>query len=626
MTRHDLLGNSRWLVLLAALIAAGDAPVCAEDTGPFEFTRMVAHWSGSYADPEYLSFVDDAAPQVVQIGFYGGHFWSLAHTPHGGGYPAHFPVRGLDECGAWFEQRNRQLHERPVKVIGHFNVEFLVGEPDSPDGPRGFFKFYRDLWDVDELGPKPVDDPIDLLERDAAGQPIVNKSYNIGGMREYWACLRNPHWQTVVKAWVKRGIERGVDGFIANYFYRHNCLCVHCQSSFRDYLAERFTPDQLDEQFGIADIASHKFDEIVAWHNPAESTPLRRQMLRWSQIANKEAFDEVFVRYGRSLKPDLIVAQWNHLGNFSQIAGDERCMMPAELWGRDESYTWYSTGDAANYSNLKQRDAGDATLQARYTRGCFGDKPFTLGKYENTRIRTAIAELAANGGAPMGFYTRFTDPDARREIVRYYQFLKRYDDLYHANQPHSEVLLLYPRRALHEGDVGAIERFREMGRKLLDRHVLFDVLPDDQADERISQRYMFVASSDNPGSMPHRSDPQLSQFDAPWSVRVSASRSANGDDITLHFVNYDRDEPPVDAEGRPSRGGGIVDEKPIEVSGVGASVRIPAGFRVTGVQAMTPESPDPVALAFEQPLYHVTFELPPFLVYAIAHISLSPTQ
>ena len=42
----------------------------------------------------------------------------------------------MRECGAWFEQLNRELHQRNVKVVGHFNVEFLVGDPDSPEGPR----------------------------------------------------------------------------------------------------------------------------------------------------------------------------------------------------------------------------------------------------------------------------------------------------------------------------------------------------------------------------------------------------------------------------------------------------------------------------------------------------------
>src|SRR5437899_3670954 len=131
----------------------------------FEFTRMIAHWSG-YADPGYLPFVDDAKPEVAQVGCYGGHFWRLADTAFGGGYPANLPVRGLRECGDWFEHLNAELHRRGVKVVGHMNVKFLVGDPDSAEGPRGFFKFYRDQWDEKLLGPKPVADPLDLLEKD----------------------------------------------------------------------------------------------------------------------------------------------------------------------------------------------------------------------------------------------------------------------------------------------------------------------------------------------------------------------------------------------------------------------------------------------------------------------------
>ena len=171
-------------------------------------------------------------------------------------------------------------------------------------------------------------------------------------MREYWACLRNPNWQAVLKAWVKDGIRRGLDGFIANYFYRHNCRCEHCERGFREYLSSRFKPAELKEKFEISDLASHKFDELIFWHKPEESTPLRREMLRWSQISNKQVFDEVFIKYGRSLKPDLIVAQWNHLSNFSQIRGDERCLLPADQWGRGEDYLWYSMGASGHYSDL----------------------------------------------------------------------------------------------------------------------------------------------------------------------------------------------------------------------------------------------------------------------------------
>jgi len=662
--------SSCWLLLTGAAHAAER----------FEFTRMIAHWSG-YADPGYLPFVDDVKPEVAQVGFYGAHFWSLADTPFGSGYPAHLPVRGHRECGDWFARLNAELHRRGVKVVGHLNVKFLVGDPESPEGPRGFFRFYRDQWDEKLLGPKPVSDPLDLLEKDNSGKPISEQNYSIGGMREYWACLNNPHWRQVLKAWVRCGIARGADGFVANYSYRHDCHCDYCVTAFRRYLRERFRAVELEQQFAITNLTAHQFDEIVAWHDPAQSTPLRREMLRFSQIANKKAFDEVFVQFGRSLKPDLIVAQWNHLGDFNQINGDERCLLPSELWGKDEDYLWYSTGDAANHTDLASGVLGEGTLQARYIRGAFDDKPFTLGKYESVRIRAAIAELAANGGTPMGFYTAFEDPEARREIVRFYGFLRRYETLYRANRPHAEVLLLYPRSRVHEGDVAAVGRFKELGKHLLDAHVLFDVVPDDLRVGQASRLSgsgvkpdLRVPSGEADGKPNHRVgdgsrmrdahyaatiDPSdtsitvsnvlqrlpsnLSRFSAPTTVRISASRPGSssgkvkqaasrgepdppdGTEITLHFVNYNREEP---ADKR-NRGSAIKDEKPIPAPDVQADLNLGPGQRVAHVEFLTPETERARELEFRQvvetavPGARLRFRVPEFLVYGVVRIQLS---
>jgi len=602
------------LALLAVEVAVSAAAEPSPKAARVEFTRMIAHWD-AYGDDDYLAFVEEAKPEVCQLGFYGGHFYSLAHTPQYKGYPAHFPVQGLAECGKWFADRNAAVRKCGAKVVGHFNVTFLVGEPDGKDGPRGFFKFYRDLWDVKELGPKPVADPLDLLARNADGTPMASKQYSIGQMREYTACLNNPHWRAVLKAWAKRGIERGVDGYIANYFYRHDCLCEHCQKGFRTHLTERYTPAQLREQFAIADLKAHAFTEIVGWHDPKTSTPLRREMLRFSQIATKRAFDDVFVTYARSLKPGLIVAQWNHLGDFNQINGDERSMLPADLWGRGEDYLWYSTGGAANYTDLAAGVLGEGTLQARYIRGAFDDKPFTLGKYESTRIRVAIAELAANGGAPMGFYARHKDPAARAEIVRYYRFLATHDEAFRANRPHAEVVLLYPRSKIHAGDVAAVAAFKARGMELLDRHVLFDVLPDDQLTPAKAKAYRTVIDAGKPGELPAG----LSAFTAPKTVRVSASVPAAGGELTLHFVNYDRTEP---ATAR-SPGGGIADEKPTAAAGVTADFVLPAGAKVAAVRVATPEAATAEEVKFEVRDGRLRFAVPTFLVYAVARIELA---
>lgn len=620
-----------WLCLLAGAAATG-----AER---FEFTRLIAHWSG-YSDPGYLPFVDEVQPEVAQVGFYGAHFWSLADTPFGGGYPAHLPVRGHQACGEWFARLNTELHRRGVKVVGHMNVKFLVGDPDSPEGPRGFFRFYREQWDEALLGPRPVDDPADFLERDRTGAPISDRTYGIGGMREYWACLNNPHWREVLKAWVRCGIARGADGFIANYFYRHDCLCEHCVGAFRRYLRERFTPAELERRFAITNLAAHRFEEIVGWHDPAQSTPLRREMLRFSQIANKAAFDEVFVAYGRSLKPDLIVAQWDHLGDFDQIRGDERCLLPDGLWGRNEDYAWYSTGDAANHTDLASGALGEGTLQARYIRGAFDDKPFTLGKYESVRIRAAIAELAANGGAPMGFYASFEDPDARRELVRYYGFLRRHEALYRANRPAAEALLLFPRSRVLQGDVAAVDRFKALGRRLLDAHVLFDVLPDDRAPGAprgpgagrtgsapgagASGNSAVLDPSDpalNVDTVLARLPGSLSRFEAPTTVRVSASRPAHADEVTLHFVNYNREET------KDNRG--IRDENSIPAPPSQADVNLALGTpgpgaKVSRVEFLTPEEANPRELPFEESGGRLRFRVTGYLVYGVVRIQFQP--
>ena len=594
-------------LIVAAIVVKG-----AEREQPLEFTTMIAHWA-NYAHEDYLPFVEEARPELVQVGFYGAHYWSLAHTKHGAGYPAHFPRIGLGQNRDWLSQLNQKLHLFDTLVVGHFNIEFLVGDPESDEGPRGFFKFYRELWDEQALGPRPVDDPLDLLEKNADGSPIRNNSYSIGGMKEYWACLNNPHWRTVLKAWVRQGIGQGLDGFIINYFYRHNCLCDHCQSAFRDYLDDRFDAAKLKNQFGITGLAAHKFTEIGSWHDPENSTPFKREQLRFSQIAIKDCFDEVFVRYGRSLKPGLIVGQWNHLGNFGQINGDERCLLPAELWAKNEDYLWYSTGGSANYTDLKNNDLGEGTLQARYIRGASGEKPYTLGKYENTRTRASIAELAANGGVPMGFYTRFTDPGARKVITQYYQFIQRHDAIYRRNRSHAEAVLLFPRKSVHAGDVGPVEAFRQTGRALLDRHVLFDILPDDLATTARLSGYSKVYKAGD--------DPQEGQakFSAPPNIRVSASRPATGDALHLHLVNYNRTEPSQ----AKSPGGGIQDEKPISVKEFLCAVPIPAGNRLKDIRLFTPEKKNPVELRSDvRETGMVYFTIPEFLVYAVVELSL----
>jgi hypothetical protein len=271
----------------------------------------------------------------------------------------------------------------------------------------------------------------------------------------------------------------------------------------------------------------------------------------------------------------------------------------------------------ANSTDLAHGRLGEATLQARYIRGATGGKPYTLGKYEHVRVRTAIAELAANGGCPMGFYTRFEDPMARGEIVRYYQFLHANAHLYHRNHVLAEAVLLFPRRRVHVGDLEALSRFQQLGRSLLDQHVLFEVIPDEMFRESDAERYRLVVDPSNETAGSLRLPAGLSVFHVPETVRVSASRAADTDELAFHFVNYNREE-----RADKSMGSGIQDERPIATPQFSADVNLPAGKIAKRVELLTPELEAPQVLAFRQENRRMSVDVPGYLVYGVLRIQL----
>ena len=610
------------------LFACGENASLSEPTTalrePLEFTRMIVHWR-QYLEPGYLEFIEDAEPEIVQVGFYGADFWTLAHMGdeakgltgpvlpiHAGVVEAIDPAQRIRVSAEYFEKLNREIHNRGAKVIGHFDMaKYLLGTTDDPKNPTGgFFTFYNELWDENELGPRPVQDPRDLLAKTTDGTPLFTADSDAAPYGVYYGCLSNPHWRNVLKAWCKRGIERGVDGFQINYFYRaSNCHCEYCVRGFKDHLRRRHGASELKEKFGIDDLEKHDFGEIVARYPVQDPTPIKLEMKRFTDLNNKQAFDEVFVKYGRSIKPDLIVSIWGHssadFGYPPRASNDERVMLPTELWGKGEDYLWYCLGKS------------EPTLQLRYIRGSFGDKPFTVCHYENVKIRASMAELMANGGAPMAKYVNFTDPAARKELVRYFQFVKRYDDVFRANMPYGEALLVHPRSRNHQGElVSAMTAFQKVGRRLLDEHVLFDVEPDEVVARGEAQRsYSRTYTIESEAQIDNEDFSMFSRFEAPTTVRVSASVPVKGRELTLHFVNYNREEPPGG-----QRGAGIAEERPIPVKSIAADVIVPAGYRPTKVEALSPENPEPQELTFDAGDGRVRFVVPEFLVYGMVRI------
>jgi hypothetical protein len=113
----------------------------------------------------------------------------------------------------------------------------------------------------------------------------------------------------------------------------------------------------------------------------------------------------------------------------------------------------------------------------------------------------------------------------------------------------------------------------------------------------------------------------LSRFEAPATVRVSASHPEKGSTWDIHFVNYNRKEP-----GEKQKTDFIADENPIPVSGVKGDLVSPAGFSISKIEWMTPESPEPQELRIEKAGNRARFAAPEFLVYAVARVHLVPGE
>jgi hypothetical protein len=173
-------------------------------------------------------------------------------------------------------------------------------------------------------------------------------------------------------------------------------------------------------------------------------------------------------------------------------------------------------------------------------------------------------------------------------------------------------VLLYPRTAVHVGNVEAVKEFLKLGDSMLDRHILFDVLPDDLASPEATAKYEAVYRV----GKPEPPAPEHFSITAPTTVRVSLSRPAKGDAIHLHFVNYNRTEP----TNPKSAGGGIHDEKPIAVKGVQCSMEIPKGRKLKKIRFLTPENIAAQELTSTIKEQRAQFTVPEFLVYGVLEL------
>ena len=455
----------------------------------FWFNRLIEYWSLPAPD-QVLDHVRRGRVQVVQMGNFGPDFYSLADDPDVERSWAGMPVVGIEENLERAAHLIPRVQAAGARVVGQLSSTLHYGDHETGLGLFG--DVWARLWTPALLGDPPADSVCAAIAREPSGAP-ARRAMEGRPYFSYRGCISNPVWLDMLKAMVRKGIDLGLDGFNTTHNYEGFCGCGYCADIIRPHMRQVFTDHELHRLFDA------DFDDVGDLRTPGTDAPdhlQRRYRVSLEQAAarrRKAAFDEVFVEYGRSLRPGLLLAQWYH--KYGMRVNDERAALPADLWGRDEDYIWYSQGPYRWGSSIDQGYIADMGLNARHMHAAGGGRPFVINKYDYRRWRVWAGEAAAHGAASPCYHagpphadqeetTRIAPEDYYGPIIRYQRFLAEHEDLLHPARPLSQFGLVYPRRAEREGETDYLDALKRIAEWLEDAHVLYDILFDDQLSER----------------------------------------------------------------------------------------------------------------------------------------------
>jgi len=674
------------MLILALCVAWFAGPLQAEAPLFHPRTLLGGEYWGTTAKDGYLDYLGAVKPDLIHASLLGPE---LCSAIYGAGKlvgitPVYPPVGTVKEYLAWWRNFNAEAHKRGVKVQATFSLTYVWGDQEQH---TGFFKYYDDLWEADVLGPKPAPNVDAFLRMDADDKPVHDKYNN---WYTYSGCPNNPIWRQLLKQMVKAGIDAGFDGFMVQFpYFDGRCTCPYCQEKFKKFLAANYTREQIEKDMGIKDLATYKFTIIGSPEKTVPSTPaapeskvaqyplLDLAARRFGAISIKDCFDDVFVNYGRTLKPDLVLSMWTHFRQFVTEDAtntdfnnylDERTLLPIERWGQGENYLWYSS--PIYKSDLKNGVLGDSALDGRVLRAMAGDHAFELLKYDYFRWRVVTAESLAFGGicfgAWAGGWSGGLDREQPNHLESYYRFVRDNDEYLNPlkRESYADVAMIYPRQAIFAGDATFFGPFRDIGRALLKAHVLFDVIIDQKmtAADLAKRRVVIVTAPQYLTDVQHQLLAQYTQaggkvvvypgaivdmlvpagwavmtgdlkvrdatavqlakltgipystFNAPWTVEVYADRQPAAQRVLVHCVNFNRDE----SQGNK--------ELPIAAAPVTMDLRLPANFKVAGVQFLTPEVKGIQKVKFTQKGDRVLLTTPGYLVYGLVVIQGKPTS
>ena len=462
--------------------------------------------------PEWLEATGAAPPMLLHLGkdVPITHNWGPIAALGGenqawgkGDYTRRLTPEELRERIEGLTAMVAELHKAGVEMVTPYICSMTIA--GHHETRAGLWEFWDHLGDYEgfDLGPRPPDDPIEWMQRDADGGLVRFYRYDTPFYppyepnHRYAACVNNPNWRTYLQKVAELVARCGYDGSFVDNSGSQRCHCEYCQAKFKDYLAARYSPAEREKHFGSRDVADLSLargkEDGLLW---VETQRFWIRSLYDHQQDVREGAE-------RARKPFLIFPNGGH-GRPQHV----------KLVYRDSDYIMFerSIGDYGTHPGLARvnlvedifmRHYNDNIFQHKYTqclRAHVRPLILTRGGYPRTRPEwdmnaniacLGMAEAAAFSGGG-GFllrpaYDRFGDA-----LNEYRSFFEAHPDLYTGMDSWAQVgVAMFSEQALY-GNRAHFQRVKQLTQQLLEEHVLFDYVTEEQFTPEHLARYSVV--------------------------------------------------------------------------------------------------------------------------------------
>ena len=504
--------NKRVLLLFLACLAPGAA--CAVPRTPTvePVTYVLDYGSQHLGNEAWMQATLSAPPELLHLGkdVPMSHNWgpiaALGGENQALGKGEHIRRLSPDEVReriAGLSDMVQRLHEGGVEMVMPYICAMTIG--GHPETRTGFWEFFDHWTEYAEfgLGAPPATDPATWFQLTPEGEPhffyrLTDGTYppyepNL----RYAVCVNNPDWRYWLEHVVRLCAEVGYDGVFVDNAGSQRCHCAICQDGFRDFVAARYTPAELQELFDVRSAADLRLgtglEAGLLW---AESVRFWTHSLREQQLWIKAAGEQVRTPFyvfpnGGHRRPDHVKLEY---------AVSDYVMF-------EKSIGLYGT----NPGTVQRRVVEDIHLTHYNTNAyecklvqCMGGNArpiiLTRGGYPATRREWAIntmsaelgmAEMAAfgNGG---GFLHRPAYQLLGPSITRYREFITNNADLYRNMDSYAQVALAaFPEQNLYNNRTH-MTWVEQLTTACAENSLLFDLVPEESFTVDNLQLYSLV--------------------------------------------------------------------------------------------------------------------------------------